>query len=205
MALQVDGITEIISRREPNGAAACCRRRVDGLVDGRRVESLAIAGGAESSYIERAPEASSPLSSQVPPERSRLFPRRSRRFPLQSSSENLFSRWAWQTLFLPVKGRLSGSAALPYEAAHRRLKESQDNVKREILTARFQQIPLVFSSILGVLSVSKRAFNSLDLTGYARTRQNLLIPFAAGHSGRDRSRAGGRFQLILEARSLIAA
>ena len=54
VALQVNGIAEIISRREANDAAAGCGRGVDGFVDSWRVQSFAIASSAESSYVERA-------------------------------------------------------------------------------------------------------------------------------------------------------
>ena len=55
VALQVDGIAEIISRREAHDTAACRGCRVDRFIDGGRVQSLAVAGGAESSYVESAP------------------------------------------------------------------------------------------------------------------------------------------------------
>ena len=55
VALQVDGVAEIISRREAHDAAACRGCRVDRFIDSGRVQSFAVAGGAESSYVESAP------------------------------------------------------------------------------------------------------------------------------------------------------
>ena len=52
MALQVDRITEIAAGRKSNDASAGGRGSIDGLVDRRRVQALAIAGSSEGSYVE---------------------------------------------------------------------------------------------------------------------------------------------------------
>ncbi len=53
MALQVDRITEIASGRKSNDASAAGRRGIDGFVDRRRIQSLAIAGSPVRPYVER--------------------------------------------------------------------------------------------------------------------------------------------------------
>ena len=49
VALQVDGVAEIAARRETNDAATCCGCGVDGFVNRPRVQSFAVACGAEGS------------------------------------------------------------------------------------------------------------------------------------------------------------
>jgi len=51
MALQMDGVAEITSGREAYDAATAVGGRVDGLVDGGRIESLSVPVGPESSYV----------------------------------------------------------------------------------------------------------------------------------------------------------
>ena len=45
-------MAEIIARREKHGAATAAGRRLDGVIDGRRVERLSVAPGAEITDVE---------------------------------------------------------------------------------------------------------------------------------------------------------
>ena len=56
------------------------------------------------------------------------------------------------------------------EAAHRRLKQSQNNVKREILTSDFSQTHMVFA-LGGIVEVVP----SRRLSGLEESRQQLRI------------------------------
>ena len=52
MALEMNAAAEIGAGREPNRAAARFGARLDGMVDGRRVEGLSVAGRAMAPDIE---------------------------------------------------------------------------------------------------------------------------------------------------------
>ena len=54
MALQMDGVAEIVPSRELNNSSTRSGRGFDGFVDGWSVQSLAIAGSAEGSHVESA-------------------------------------------------------------------------------------------------------------------------------------------------------
>src|SRR5262249_57082738 len=53
VALEVNRVAEIVSGGEEDGAAAGGRRCFDGLLYGRGIEGLSVAGGTERPYVQR--------------------------------------------------------------------------------------------------------------------------------------------------------